>query len=311
MKRFIVGFIPLSFMVGLPTIAGRMAWACLCCLRRDCIRRVPCLRHSRYDGSGFQHGGSFRMQPREQFDTGVDAGRNDAALKRAEPGRGGRGVCASARRAAWRPCSLWPSPRSLPCPLRPRRRPPALAGYGIMKRNTPLFFTLFTAIVFCATVSQNVFAKTESSRLYLKSGLEVKKQPVVEEDPVLSAHDGLGVLVRADCYAGQTVHSGESCTYPGAASLIFSVSSSGGASFGFFNVSSNTGTISALNTTINGISVNFLAMGNGDGSWFLQEVGDDVAGDGGRHGVGDGADGDGGGRDGGRLHGGSRQRADG
>ena len=147
-----------------------------------------------------------------------------------------------------------------------------------MKRNTPLFFTLFTAIVFCATVSQNVFAKTESSRLYLKSGLEVKKQPVVEEDPVLSAHDGLGVLVRADCYAGQTVHSGESCTYPGAASLIFSVSSSGGASFGFFNVSSNTGTISALNTTINGISVNFLAMGNGDGSWFLQEVGDDVVG---------------------------------
>ena len=46
-------------------------------------------RHSRYDGSGFQHGGSFRMQPREQFDTGVDAGRNDAALKRAEPGAGG------------------------------------------------------------------------------------------------------------------------------------------------------------------------------------------------------------------------------
>ena len=30
------------------------------------------------------------MQPRGQFDTGVDAGRNDAALKRAEPGRPGR-----------------------------------------------------------------------------------------------------------------------------------------------------------------------------------------------------------------------------
>ncbi len=43
-----------------------------------------------------------------------------------------------------------------------------------MKRNTPLFFTLFVAIVFCATVSQNVFAKTESSRLYPKSELEVK-----------------------------------------------------------------------------------------------------------------------------------------
>ena len=51
-----------------------------------------------------------------------------------------------------------------------------------MKRNTPLFFTLFAAIVFCATVSPNLFAKTESSRLYLKSGLEVKKQPVVEAE---------------------------------------------------------------------------------------------------------------------------------
>ena len=30
------------------------------------------------------------MKPREQFDTGVDTGRNDAALKRAEPGRPGR-----------------------------------------------------------------------------------------------------------------------------------------------------------------------------------------------------------------------------
>ena len=33
---------------------------------------------------------SFRMQPRVQFNTGVDAGRNDAVLKRAEPGRPGR-----------------------------------------------------------------------------------------------------------------------------------------------------------------------------------------------------------------------------
>ena len=30
------------------------------------------------------------MQPHGQFDAGVDAGRNDAALKRAEPGRPGR-----------------------------------------------------------------------------------------------------------------------------------------------------------------------------------------------------------------------------
>ena len=30
------------------------------------------------------------MQPRKPFDTGVDAGRTEAALKRAEPGRPGR-----------------------------------------------------------------------------------------------------------------------------------------------------------------------------------------------------------------------------
>ena len=146
-----------------------------------------------------------------------------------------------------------------------------------MKRNTPLFFTLFAAIVFCATVSQNVFAKTESSRLYLKSGLEVMKQPVVEveEDPVLSAHGGLGVLVRADCEAGQTINPGEQCTYPGT-SFTFSVAADGRATFWVTSAGSG-GTIDSRNSTLNGISVNFLAIGNADGSWFLQEVGDDVA----------------------------------
>ena len=145
-----------------------------------------------------------------------------------------------------------------------------------MKRNTPLFFTLFSAIVFCATVSQNVFAKTESSRLYLKSGLEVMKQPVVEEDPVLSAHGGPGVLVRADCEAGQTVNSGEQCTYPGT-QFIFSVAADGRGTFWVASAAKG-GTIDSRNSILNGISVNFLAIGNADGSWFLQEVGDDVAG---------------------------------
>ena len=107
--------------------------------------------------------------------------------------------------------------------------------------------------------------------------LESRSAMPVGEDRADASGMTLDEYDRADCYAGQTVNSGEQCTYPGAASLIFSVSSSGGASFAFFNVSSNTGTISVLNTTLNGISVNFLAMGNGDGSWFLQEVGDDVA----------------------------------
>ena len=147
-----------------------------------------------------------------------------------------------------------------------------------MKRNTPLFFTLFAAIVFCTTVSQNVFAKTESSRLYLKSGLEVMKQPVVEveEDPVLSAHDGPGVLVRADCEAGQTINPGEQCTYPGTITT-FSVAADGGATFGFSSVGSGS-TISVLNTTINSQLYNFVATGNSDGSWFLNRVGDDIAG---------------------------------
>ena len=47
-----------------------------------------------------------KMEPREQFDTGVDAGRKETSPERVEPGR--RGVCASgpARRAPWRPVLL-------------------------------------------------------------------------------------------------------------------------------------------------------------------------------------------------------------
>ena len=40
------------------------------------------------------------------------------------------------------------------------------------------------------------------------------KQPVVEEDPVLSARDGIRVMDMAECQAGQTVRPGEQCTYP-------------------------------------------------------------------------------------------------
>ncbi len=149
-----------------------------------------------------------------------------------------------------------------------------------MKRNRPLFFTLFAVIVFCATVSQNVFAQTESSRLYLKSGLEVMKQPVVEveEDPVLSAHDGLGVLVRADCQAGQTVHPGEQCTYPGT-SFEFRVDSSGDVTISISGVTfgQDSGGTLNIDSTVNGRRYIFIAEGQSDGSWFLQQVGDDTA----------------------------------
>ena len=147
-----------------------------------------------------------------------------------------------------------------------------------MKRNK--FLYPFAVIVFCATVSQNVFAQTESSRLYLKSGPEVMKQPVVEveEDPVLSAHDGLGVLVRADCQAGQTVHPGEQCTYPGT-SFEFRVDSSGDVTISISGVTfgQDSGGTLNINSTVNGRRYIFIAEGQSDGSWFLQQVGDDTA----------------------------------
>ncbi len=147
-----------------------------------------------------------------------------------------------------------------------------------MKHNRPLFFTLFAVIVFCATLSQNVFAQTESSRLYLKSGLEVMKQPVVEEDPVLLARDGLRVMDRAECQAGQTVHPGEQCTYPGT-SFEFRVDSSGDVTISISGVTfgQDSGGTLNINNTVNGRRYIFIAEGQSDGSWFLQQVGDDTA----------------------------------
>ena len=53
-------------------------------------RRVRKYVHRKRQVLFYRHGGSFRMQKRGKFDTGVDAGRNDAALMIAEPGRPGR-----------------------------------------------------------------------------------------------------------------------------------------------------------------------------------------------------------------------------
>ena len=58
-------------------------------------RRVRKFVHRKRQVLFYRHGGSFRMQKRGKFETGVKAGRNDAALKddalkRAEPGRPGR-----------------------------------------------------------------------------------------------------------------------------------------------------------------------------------------------------------------------------
>ena len=80
----------------------------------------------------------------------------------------------------------------------------------------------------------------------------------------------------SNCQAGQTINPGEQCTYPGT-TTTFSVAADGRATFGSSSAGSG-GTISALNTTINGQLYNLVATGNSDGSWFLNRVGDDIAG---------------------------------
>ena len=80
----------------------------------------------------------------------------------------------------------------------------------------------------------------------------------------------------SNCQAGQTINPGEQCTYPGT-TFTFSVAADGRGTFWVASAAKGE-TIDSRNSILNGISVNFLAIGNADGSWFLQEVGDDVVG---------------------------------
>ncbi len=83
----------------------------------------------------------------------------------------------------------------------------------------------------------------------------------------------------ADCYAGQTVNPGENCTYPGT-SGVFEVASSGSARLAVGNLTYQSGpggSINAKNLNVGGRTYNFVAKGQSDGSWFLEEVGSDVA----------------------------------
>ena len=72
------------------------------------------------------------------------------------------------------------------------------------------------------------------------------------------------------CHVGLIVGPGESCTYPGT-SLEFSVDSSGTGRFLFF--AAGTG-IDARNTTINGVTYNFKASKQDDGTWIIEAAGD-------------------------------------
>ena len=72
------------------------------------------------------------------------------------------------------------------------------------------------------------------------------------------------------CRVGLIVRPGESCTYPGT-SAKFSVDSSGRGHFLF--ITAGTG-IDARNTTINGVTYNFQASKQGDGTWIIEAAGD-------------------------------------
>ncbi len=81
-----------------------------------------------------------------------------------------------------------------------------------------------------------------------------------------TASEGAGGV----CRVGLIVGPGESCTYPGT-STEFSVDSSGRGRFLF--ITAGTG-INAQNTTINGVTYNFKASKQDDGTWIIEAAGD-------------------------------------
>ena len=71
------------------------------------------------------------------------------------------------------------------------------------------------------------------------------------------------------CRVGLIVGPGESCTYPGT-SVEFSVDSSGRGQFLFFTAGTG---IDARNTTVNGVTYNFKASKQDDGTWIIEAAG--------------------------------------
>ena len=87
--------------------------------------------------------------------------------------------------------------------------------------------------------------------------------PTATPTPASEMADGV-------CHVGLIVRPGESCTYPGT-SAEFSVDSSGTGRFLFFTAGTG---IDARNTTINGVTYNFKASKQGDGTWIIEAAGD-------------------------------------
>ena len=86
--------------------------------------------------------------------------------------------------------------------------------------------------------------------------------PTATPTPASEMADGV-------CHVGLIVRPGESCTYPGT-SAEFSVDSSGTGRFLFFTAGTG---IDARNTTINGVTYNFKASKQGDGTWIIEAAG--------------------------------------
>ena len=77
-----------------------------------------------------------------------------------------------------------------------------------------------------------------------------------------------------DCYVGLRVGAGDSCTYPGTTGGFWvDQSETGHFRFGSFHFLSGKG-ISALNTTIGGVLVNFAASRQSNGAWLIEAVPD-------------------------------------
>ena len=94
-------------------------------------------------------------------------------------------------------------------------------------------------------------------------GATATPTPTATPNPTPERADGV-------CHVGLIVGPGESCTYPGT-SAEFSVDSSGTGRFLFFTAGTG---IDARDTTINGITYNFKASKQSDGTWIIEAAGD-------------------------------------
>ena len=138
--------------------------------------------------------------PRGQFDSGVDAGRKETALKRVEPGR--RGVCASgpAQRAPWRPVLLAAFAVLLALPLQAEAQTTGICGRTQQVRDAIL--NKIPGVSNCADVTAAHLADiTDTLALTFKNitalsagdfdGLTALEHLILNENPLTELPDGV------------------------------------------------------------------------------------------------------------------------